>query len=527
MSARVIVSRRALLRAGVLGAGAAAIPAGLAGCGWPVNENESSAGAVLASKADLPQPFTSRLPIPPVLEPVRSDETGDYYEITQRTARVRILPKLRTPIWGYDGSFPGPTIHARSGRPVLIRQHNRLPVPTVVHLHGGRTPPEYDGYPTDYVLPAKGWPASDLHHPGRVHHESFTYRYPLDQRAATLWYHDHRMDFTGPSVWRGLAGFFLIRDEVEDELPLPKGDRDIPLMIVDRSFTADGSMPYPSVDPTLRHTPGVTDQYMSGVLGDCILVNGAPWPTLAVANTRYRLRILNASNARRYRLSLDPKPDGPSFVQIGSGQGLLRSPHPLDAIEIAQAERFDVVVDFSGYRVGQDVTVRNNYGDGGAGLVMRFHVAHSARDGSRIPDRLSDLEPIPDQNIAAHRTFTFARGGDKVGDRTAWTINGKTFDPARIDARVQKGTIEKWTIRAQNVPHPFHIHEDGFDVLAANDDERPGPFDAGRKDVIDLDNGGSGELLIRFTGYPGKYVFHCHNLEHEDMMMMANVEIRA
>ncbi|NYI66898.1 multicopper oxidase family protein [Spelaeicoccus albus] len=521
-------SRRDVLKGSALAAGSLILPTSLAGCGWPVNQSQSSAGAVLSSTARLPDPFTSTLPIPPVLKPSKSDEDGDHYEITQRSARAHILPGPSTPIWGYNGIFPGPTIHARRGRPVLIHQRNQLRVPTVVHLHGGRTPPESDGYPTDYVLPTGGWPASDLHHPGRVHHGSFTYEYPLDQRAATLWYHDHRMDFTGPSVWRGLAGFFLIGDGVEDELPLPRGDRDIPLMIVDRSFAKDSAMHYPSVDPSLRHTPGVTDDFMSGVLGDCILVNGAAWPTLNVSNTRYRFRFLNASNARRYKLALDPKPDdGPSFVQVGSGQGLLRSPHELDAIDIAQAERFDVIVDFSAYKVGQSITLRNEHGSGNTGLVMRFTVTESANDTTRIPAKLSDLEPVPDTNIAAHRTFVFARGGAKADDRVLWTVNGKKFDPARIDARVRRGTTEKWTIRAQNVPHPFHIHEDGFQIVTSNNNsDRPGPYDAGLKDVVNLDNGATGELLIHFSGYPGKYVFHCHNLEHEDMMMMANFEIR-
>lgn len=224
----------------------------------------------------------------------------------------------------------------------MVRHKNELPVPTVVHLHGGRTPAEHDGYPTDVVQP------------GAVRE----YVYPLDQQAATLWYHDHRMDFTGPQVYRGLAGFHLLRDDEEDALPLPKGEREVPLMITDRAFAEDGEFTYPS----LTGEPGVEPAYMSGVLGDCVLVNGAPWPVMEVTNTRYRFRILNASNARRYRLALEP---AGTFTQIGSDQGLLGAPVSHEELQIAQAERFDVVVDFSRYQVGQVVTMVNRLGEDG------------------------------------------------------------------------------------------------------------------------------------------------------------------
>ena len=128
------------------------------------------------------------------------------------------------------------------------------------------------------------------------------------------------MDFTGPQVWRGLAGFHIIHDDEEDALPLPKGEKDVPIMICDRSFDVDGSFLYPSVDPSLQGKPGVEDAYMDGVLGDTILVNGAPWPVLEVSATKYRFRILNASNARRYELALEPGNHAP-FLQVGSDGG--------------------------------------------------------------------------------------------------------------------------------------------------------------------------------------------------------------
>lgn len=522
-------TRRTVLRGSLTAAAGLALPMGLSGCdlGFPVSSSQNSAGKLLPSKAALPEPFTTQLPIPPTLQPSHSGANADYYDITQRAEQMRILPNTPSTIWGYNGMFPGPTFHARSGRETVVRHRNELPVPTVVHLHGGRTPASSDGYPTDYVLPVEGYPQSQFHQSGEIHEGEFAYRYPLPQRASTLWYHDHRMDFTGPQVWRGLAGFFIVHDETEDALPLPRGERDIPLMITDRSFAADGALQYPARDPSLTGTPGVTEEFMSGVLGDCILVNGAPWPMFEVSNTRYRFRLLNASNARRYRLALDPAPDGSSFVQVGTGQGLLSAPAELDALEISQAERFDVIVDFSAYPLGTRINLRNEHGDGATGQVMQFVVAREEDDDSRIPDELGEIETLSEDDVVAEREFTFAKGGAERHGMTLWTVNGKPFDLTRIDARVRRGTTEKWTIRALNLPHPFHIHLDPFQVVShgQNGTEGPGTYDRGWKDVINLDNGGRGSVLIRFDGYPGKYVFHCHNLEHEDMMMMANFEV--
>ena len=473
-------------------------------------ETQGSAGGLLTSTARLPKPFSLPFRVPEVLKPVRSDTEADYYEITQQTAELEILPGLRTEVWGYNGQFPGPTIVSRRGRRTVVRHTNQLSVPTVVHLHGGKTPAEHDGYPTDLVDPQG----------------SHEYVYPVDQPAATLWYHDHRMDFTGPQVYKGLAGFHLIHDDEEESLDLPSGERDIPLMIADRAFAEDGSMIYPARDPSLHHTPGVEPDYMSGVLGDCILVNGVPWPTLEVTNTKYRFRILNASNARRYRLALDPPPpDGAAFIQIGSDLGLLPRPVRHEKLPIAQAERFDVVIDFSAYRVGDTVTLVNELGDGGTSQVMRFVVARRGRDDSRIPDRLADFRPLSPDEAVTEREFVFARGGAEHHGVTLWTVNGNAFDPDHIEARPKLGTVERWRFRGQNVPHPIHVHLAPFQVLSSGDQDGPAAYQTGWKDTVSLDNGGQAEVLVHFDSFRGKYVMHCHNLEHEDMMMMANFEV--
>ena len=518
-----------------MAAGAALfVPSGLTACaggggGTGSGANvitEGSAGNLLESTAMLPKPFQVPLPVPPVLKPVRSDKTGDYYEITQRAAQAEILPGMKTEVWGYNGIFPGPTIESHRGRKTVVTHRNELAVPVVVHLHGGKTPPEHDGYPTDMIAPSSGWSGGGHStHMHTMHGGSKRYVYPIDQPAATLWYHDHRMDFTGPQVYKGLAGFHLIRDDEEERLGLPHGERDIPLMICDRAFAEDGSFDYPAVDPALHETPGTSGDFISGVLGDCILVNGATWPVLEVTNTRYRFRILNASNARRYQLELDPKPgSGPSFVQIGSDLGLLAQPVAHDRIAISPAERFDVVIDFSQYSVGDRITLTNEHGQDGTAKIMQFVVARSGSEDSQIPSHLAELEPLQASDTTVRRELEFARGGASAHGMTLWTINGQPFDHHRIDADPELGAVELWKIRAQNVPHPFHIHLAPFQVVSIGGSD-PGPYNRGWKDTVSLDNGDYAELLVRFDGFKGKYVFHCHNLEHEDMMMMGNFQV--
>jgi FtsP/CotA-like multicopper oxidase with cupredoxin domain len=329
------------------------------------------------------------------------------------------------------------------------------------------------------------------------------------------------MGFTGPGVWRGLAGFHLIHDDEEDALPLPRGERDLPLMIADRSFAADGSFRYPATDAKLVR-PGVTDDYMNGVLGDVILVNGAPWPRLDVDRAHYRLRLLNASNARLYRLELDPQPPGgDALVQIGSDGGLLAAPVAHDGIEIAPAERFDVVVDFSRYQPGTQVRLVNRFGSGRAKEVMRFDVSsRSVSDDAKVPEKLAAFEKLDASAAVATREFAFRRGGGDDG----WTINGDPYQPGRDVATPTLGSVERWRFTT-DLHHPVHVHLDHFQVVARNGRD-PGPFDAGWKDTVDLRPAETMEVLVRFTDYAGTYMMHCHNLEHEDMAMMADFTVR-
>jgi FtsP/CotA-like multicopper oxidase with cupredoxin domain len=487
------LSRRQALRVFGLGAVAAAV-GGTPGCSLLAGTPQPQ---LLASSAPLPRPFTVPLPLPVKAEPSRTDGVADYYDLTERAAEVEILPGLRTPVWGYGGSFPGPTIEARSGRTTVVRLSNGLPEPTVMHLHGGHTPPESDGYPTDLVAPGA----------------RRDYTFPLQQRGATLWYHDHRMDRTGPQVWRGLAGLFLVRDPAEDALALPRGDRDVPLLICDRSFAADGSMPYPG----LPDRPGVREAYMGGVLGDVILVNGAPWPELRVARGRYRLRLVNASNARPYELALST---GGPLVRIASDGGLLAAPRTAKQVRLAPAERAEVIVDFSAYRIGDRIELRNLAGEGPQARVMRFFVDRDEPDDSAIPRTLSRIETLDPAKAKVTRDFDFSSGS--MHDGVGWLINGSPFEPNRMAARPKLGDTEIWRLTS-DVVHPVHLHLASFQVLSVDGQRPAGPPEW--KDTVELRDSQTVEIITRFTGYRGRYVFHCHNLEHEDMAMMANFEV--
>ncbi|NIK58973.1 multicopper oxidase family protein [Kribbella shirazensis] len=514
--------RERMSRRQVLGIGGALglVAAGGLSSAAALSRRPAQTGAEWCSDVPLPPAFQVALPIPRVLS------GAGRYNLVQREVTAEILPGVPTRLWTYDGTFPGPTIESRRGQPTTVAHRNELPVPTVVHLHGGRTPATSDGYPTDLVLPA-----GSSHHHGHGMHDpravtselTREYTYPLDQRPTLLWYHDHRMDFTAPAIWRGLAGMHIVRDDAEESLGLPSGAREVPLMIADRAFAADGSLAYPSLDPALTTRPGVQDPYLAGVLGDVILVNGAPWPVHEVDAVRYRLRVLNASNARHYDLEavLD---DGRrlDLVQLGADQGLLHTPVTHRNLPIAPAERYDVILDFGQVPVGSRVRIVNRLGSGRTRDVMAFEVVREAADPSRVPDVLSDDLPQWERSDAV-RVRDFAFGTGRMGHGHGWLIGGQPFAPDRTDVTARLGDVEIWRLVA-DVHHPIHLHLVGFRVLSRGGRD-PLPRDAGLKDTVSLRPGESAEIITRFDGYRGRFLFHCHNAEHEDMGMMANLEI--
>ena len=287
----------------------------------------------------------------------------------------RDLPPTR--MWGYNGTSPGPTIESRSGKSAAIEWVNNLPhkhflpidhnlhgaekdkpeVRAVVHVHGAKAPPESDGYPEDWYVPGK----------------SATYTYPNRQEPATLWYHDHAMGINRLNIYAGLFGMYLIRDDFEDALNLPKGRYEIPLMIYDRSFRRDGSLDYP--------TSGMPDMpWVPEAFGEAMLVNGKLFPYLDVEPRKYRFRLLNAANGRFFHLSLS---NGQKFMQIGTDQGLMPAPLLLDSFVIAPGERFDLILDFSP-RAGERIVLKSD-----AFEIMQFRVSKTpVHDDSSLPAAL-------------------------------------------------------------------------------------------------------------------------------------------
>ena len=461
--------------------------------------------AVVPSRADL-KPAVAvprfQLPckVPPVLEPTKRTNNHDEYEIVQREAELEIVPGHATTIWGYQGLYPGPTLRVRRNRTAIIHQTNRLATHTVVHLHGGRTPAESDGFATEMVAPG----------------ESRTYMYPNRQRAATLWYHDHAMDRTGENIYRGLAGFYIIQDDEELALPLPKDEFDVPIILQDRTFGPDGSLRY----DTNGHR---------GFEGKVMLVNGVPWPRMDVSTRKYRFRILNGSNARLFNLALS---NGAAFTLIGTDGGLLSEPITIKTLPLAMAERADVVVDFSQVAVGTNLFLLNTREKDELAQLMRFDVVRREADNSTLPPRLSDPGFLVRPTTANARTWTlrasfnFREGPPPI----IWTINGQRFDPDRADAKIPLGETEIWRFRNEaglrffGRPHPAHVHLAHFQILERNG-KSPLLHERGWKDTVSLEAGEDALVLIRFEQFRGRYMLHCHNLEHEDHAMMSRFDV--
>ena len=474
-------------------------------------------------------PFVAELPIPPLAVPTapfstRCPTTDDtlFFEIHQVEALHRFHPALpENLIWGYDGSIPGPTFRARVGQPQVIRFFNDLPrdhrgfgVPnTTIHRHAGFQASESDGFPSDFFPPgtSKDFCYPNVYAGGDVR-----------EGQSTLWYHDHLVSFTAPNVYKGLAGMYLMFDEIDsgDEtdpnpraLGLPSGEFDIPLVVQDKLFNRNGKLVYNSFDH-------------NGFLGDKFLANGVIQPFLRVARRKYRFRFLDASNARFYQFFLS---SGQKFIQIGADDKLL--PHPVlrNTFGVAPGQRVDVVVDFSGYEIGDEVILENRLvqtnGRGPDEIarpgtpILKFIVDRDAYDPSQVPNTLRELPPIDLDRVGAKRLFEFNRSDG------AWQVNGEFFDEDRVSATPRLGVPEIWTLKNGGGGwfHPIHIHLESFRILSRNGSP-PGPHEPARRDTIVLGPGDEVRILIQFRTFRGRYAFHCHNLEHEDMAMMARFD---
>jgi len=491
------------------------------------------AGVASAFARALAKPrFKAPLRIPPVL-------TGAQIEIEMRQAKVAVVPGRKTRMWTYGGTFPGPTIRRPAGQATEVTFVHRLPAKAgelTVHLHGGHNRSADDGQPGGLTA---GQPRSlycDIS--GRLTREESgndlliapggrrTYSYELiedgaPERAAFQWYHDHRLERTGRNVWRGLAGMMIIDDELDSSLGLPSGDRDLPLMIVDRSLDDRNQLTDPFAGGA--HAPN------DGVVGRLALVNGVHLPHAEVAAARYRVRILNAANFSLYNLELSNRAQ---LIQIATESGLMPAPVRRRRALIGPGERIELIVDFTGL-AGRRVVLQSAKRKGGGGLaskthsgpLLEFRVSAPAPDSSVVPGALRPLPPwVAGASPTPQRTFEFTISKGLV---PSWLINGKTFDPARSDAFPKLGTTETWELRNRTaVAHVIHMHHTDWYMLARNG-RRPPAYEDCLKESFLLQPGDRVLVAGHFADYTGKYAIHCHMLDHEDHGLMTQFEVVA
>lgn len=512
--------------------------------------------------------YVDKLPIPPVLAPVSSDNGVDYYEVTMKGITQKLHRDLDpTTLYGYEGIYPGPTIVAESNKPIRVKWMNNLPVTphllpvdktvhgaggvpevrTVVHLHGANVQPDSDGFP-------EAWFINNFQEVGPTFANE-VYYYPNKQSATTLFYHDHALGITRLNVYAGLAGAYIIRDEIEENLNLPKGEFEIPLIIQDRTFDPDvnGALFYPSQPdnaiPGVTPDPSVVPEFF----GDTILVNGMVWPFLEVRPQRYRFRIVNGSNSRFYNIKLNNTGAGstPNWVQIGTDSGFLEAPVPLINLTLAPGERADTIIDFSGF-TGSSFEFTNDAAapfpmgtdpdPDTTGKIMRFDVVLPfVEDGSEVPTSLTAIDWLKPGDAATTRYSTLVETTDQYQRLLLLLDNLMWDDP--ITQKPKLNTIEVWNIVNTTMDtHPIHLHLVKFQILGRR------PFDVaeynasgnivytgaeigpdanekGWKDTVRSNPGEVTRFITKFGDFTGIYPWHCHILEHEDSEMMRPYEV--
>lgn len=496
--------------------------------------------AGLAAAAPLARPlFAAGWPNGPVngIDPARIPRAplrmapiirGPALTLRAQERVVEIAPGVKGRAWSPGDGPVGPTIEARRGDTLAIRLENALPEQTILHWHGLRVPEAADGHPRLAIDPG----------------QHYDYTLPVIDRAGTYWYHSHAHHRTGIQAYRGMAGVLLVRDETEDALGLPTGAHELPMLIQDRRLAEDGTFVY---DPAMH-------EVMEGFFGDAAFVNGIRLPKHDVETTTYRLRLVNGTTSRILRLALS---NGAPFRLLGSDGGLLELSELVHTIDLATGERADVLVDFSKVPVGQTVSLLSQAfenpvmgmmgmggGMGGRGMgggmgggpgrmgaggirqggemtLVEFRVAKAVTPQPWTPPAELSVVRLPTPRVTRTRTFRFE------SMRMEHTINGRSFDMARMDETVRFGDTEVWQfVNPSPFPHPIHVHEVQFSVL-----ERIGgrarimPWERGLKDTVLVMPGEQVNVRATFDAYRGRFLMHCHNLVHEDMGMMLNFEI--
>lgn len=518
----------------------------------------------------------------PVITKAPMKFATDFLEFALQTTAfdVPLLPGVWTRVWGYKGSviygdptslqtiqnpardsypvrfsnrasqelqapprrarlpytYLGPIIKVRHGQRVRINFTNNLPEATVMHWHGLHVAPEMDAHPSFLVAPG----------------QAYVYEFEVANRAGTYWFHPHPDGRTGRQVYNGLAGLFVVSDDEEAAADLPAGNFDIPLVIQDRIIDANNQFVYQAGGGMMGN---------DGFLGDRILVNGRPDFTLDVARRAYRLRLLNGSNSRVYKLAWD---DGTPLTVIGTDGGLLERAVQRNYVMLAPGERIELWVDFSGRESGAMMQLRSlqfsgaEMGMGGNQMlpngapftVMNVRVVGRTGELAQPPTQLSTINRYRMEdavNRNAPRSFAVSMGtGGMMGGGMRWLLNGRPYQEAEVATNeiVRLNTTEVWELvnnstggmMGMSMVHPIHIHGLQFQVIerqiasqmtAGYETVRYGYVDEGWKDTVMMMPGERIRLLLRFEDFTGKYVYHCHNLEHEDAGMMRNYRVQA
>lgn len=484
------------------------------------------------------------------------------FELSAAPGSVPLLPGTPTDVWRFtgrvlrgpadalqtiEGSYLGPVFRVRRGQRVRIRFRNQLREPSIVHWHGLDVPELADGHPR-LAVDAGG---------------EYVYDFEATNRAGTYWYHPHPHMRTAAQVYQGLAGMFLISDPEEARLSLPSGSGELPLVLQDRRFDARNQFVYAASGaaeaPMGRGRGGMGRggmgrggmmqmmETMNGWLGDRMMVNGRVQPTIDVDRRTYRLRLLNGSNARIYRLAWST---GTPVVVIGNDGGLLPRPQNLSALTLAPGQRADVILDLSAHRAGDQVELRSlEFPAEAAGRVGMMEESSpvpqgaplllatlrvTAKEGPRfqVPQRLSDDTFAPAPTAPVRRVpLTFMQMN--------WFIDGRTFEltDAAPAETVRAGSTHIWEFVNQPNPmgmamaHPIHLHGRQFRILSRSGGRenalRGGIHDQGWTDTVLVLPGETVRVQVTFSEHPGLYLYHCHILEHEDMGMMRNFRIRS
>ena len=486
---RATIASLAVAATLAIGAGA-----GLSGCGVISGLLPGAATVDTIGTVD----FDTPLAIPPLADSAIDGQGRRIFDLTAQQGRSEFQEGRQTTTWGFASgtgsqSYLGPTLRASRGEPVVVNVANHLDVSTTVHWHGMHLPAAMDGGPHQMIEAGGTWSPS----------------WTIDQPAATLWYHPHPHGETENHVTMGLAGMFIVDDPVEAALPLPRdyGVDDIPVIVQDARFSADGQL--------TTDTRGFI-----GPIGDQLLVNGTIGPYLPVTTDVVRLRLLNASAARIYDFGLS---DGRDLALIATDGGLLEQPYQTPAIQLSPGERAEVLVRMT---PGETVTLRSTPPDlglpdpiagrnaGGDSLdVLQLRASDSLAAVGTVPERLVPMDRMTESDATVQRDFRL----------DGFTINSQPMDMRRIDEVVTVGATELWSVtNGMSMPHSFHVHDVQFQVVSIAG-RPPSPELAGWKDTVYLRPQEEYRLIMRFTDYSDPdfpYMYHCHLLWHEDQGMM-------